>query len=406
MPGGGRAAGPDRPGLSAGRRARRRPGHRAICRLRGDRARRARAARRGGADPTRSWRRSPERPSADRAERRARRPRHRPIRRQPVLHRGAASATSPAAQHRPGRCRALRDARAAGEPAQPRPVADRRDGRGAPPDAQGRERRRARVRGARPARRVSGARRRSTTCIDQLDTLRAADLVSLDREAEQAYLFKHVATQEVAYESLPFALRTMLHGRVGGDIEAADPDAIDQRLDLLAHHFWRSDDEGGSGRTCRGRPTPPGRRTPTRRRSGTWSASLPLLEGAERVTQTIVLAQVLHVTGDIPRAEAVVAEARRAGGRARRPSTWWRAATTPWPSRRAGWGGSTTRGRLLERAHEGFVAAGDRAGEADVLQVTGTVAAQRGDAGAGARALPREPGGSARSWATTRASRR
>ena len=41
--------------------------------------------------------------------------------------------------------------------------------------------------------------------IVHLDTLRAADLVHLDRVAEQAYLFKHVATQEVAYESLPFA---------------------------------------------------------------------------------------------------------------------------------------------------------------------------------------------------------
>ena len=34
---------------------------------------------------------------------------------------------------------------------------------------------------------------------------------------------------------------------------------------------------------------------------------------------------------------------------------------------------------LLERARAGFVDVGDRAGEADVLQVTGTVAAQRGD---------------------------
>ena len=42
------------------------------------------------------------------------------------------------------------------------------------------------------------------TVIEQLDTLRAADLVNLDREADQAYLFKHVVTQEVAYESLPF----------------------------------------------------------------------------------------------------------------------------------------------------------------------------------------------------------
>ena len=79
--------------------------------------------------------------------------------------------------------------------------------------------------------------------LDQLDELRAADLVSLDRDLEHAYLFKHVATQEVAYESLPFALRARLHGRVGDWIERSDPDGVDRRLDLLAHHFWLSDDD-------------------------------------------------------------------------------------------------------------------------------------------------------------------
>ena len=50
-----------------------------------------------------------------------------------------------------------------------------------------------------------------------------------------------------------------------------------------------------------------------------------------------------------------------------------------------------TREALLERARAGFVDVGDRAGEADVLQVTGTVAAQRGDTTLGARTLSREP---------------
>ena len=66
-----------------------------------------------------------------------------------------------------------------------------------------------------------------------LDQLRAADLVLLDRAADLAYLFKHVATQEVAYESLPYATRSMLHGRVGSYLEASDPAGVEHRLDLL-----------------------------------------------------------------------------------------------------------------------------------------------------------------------------
>ena len=171
------------------------------------------------------------------------------------------------------------DARAPGEPAQPRPVADRRDGRSAPPDAQGRERRRA---GVFEAPVLPGAYPELgplDEVIGHLDTLRAADLVTLDRDAEQAYLFKHMVTQEVAYESLPFALRAMLHGRVGGWLEAAEPEAIEQRLDLLAHHFWLSDDDAASARTWRAPPMRHGAPTRTTRRSGTCERLIPLLEG-------------------------------------------------------------------------------------------------------------------------------
>ena len=59
-------------------------------------------------------------------------------------------------------------------------------------------------------------------------------------EAEEAYIFKHVVTEEVTYESLPFATRAMLHDRTGAYIEATEADTIDQQLDLLAHHYWRS----------------------------------------------------------------------------------------------------------------------------------------------------------------------
>ena len=74
-----------------------------------------------------------------------------------------------------------------------------------------------------------------------LATLRALDLVALDRDDEQSYIFKHVVTQEVAYESMPFSIRAMLHERVGGYIEETEADTIGLQLDLLAHHYWHSE---------------------------------------------------------------------------------------------------------------------------------------------------------------------
>ena len=76
-----------------------------------------------------------------------------------------------------------------------------------------------------------------------LRTLGEHDLVQLDRAEDEAYAFKHVVTQEAAYESMPFALRARLHVRVGTFLEETQPDAIDRNLDLLAHHFWHGDDE-------------------------------------------------------------------------------------------------------------------------------------------------------------------
>ena len=218
---------PHRPRLSAGARDRRRPGiertpgfteivpRRAVERRRGRRSSDSKLEQVARATPARHRGRQ-------RLVRRARPPRT-ASGRQPVLHRGADQL------HRehgvdPADAEVAPYARAAGEPPQPRPVADRRDGRSAPPDAQGRERRRPACSRRRSCRARTRSSAPSTRSSSTWTTLRAADLVNLDRDAEQAYLFKHVATQEVAYESLPFALRTMLHGRVGRWLESADPD--------------------------------------------------------------------------------------------------------------------------------------------------------------------------------------
>jgi len=71
-----------------------------------------------------------------------------------------------------------------------------------------------------------------------LDTLSALDLTPMDTpEPHLAYLFKHILTQEVAYETLSFATRAMLHDQIGQYIENTYREVLDQYVDLLAYHF-------------------------------------------------------------------------------------------------------------------------------------------------------------------------
>jgi tetratricopeptide (TPR) repeat protein len=77
---------------------------------------------------------------------------------------------------------------------------------------------------------------------DRLEFARRADLVTADRVEDRSWIFRHVVTREVAYDSLPFGMRTLLHHRVGSHLESQGPDAIERQLDLLAFHYLRSDD--------------------------------------------------------------------------------------------------------------------------------------------------------------------
>ncbi|MGC1376486.1 MAG: tetratricopeptide repeat protein [Anaerolineales bacterium] len=60
-------------------------------------------------------------------------------------------------------------------------------------------------------------------------------------EPELAYLFKHVITQEVAYESLAYATRATLHEQFACYLDQAAGEDAQLYLDLLAYHYERSD---------------------------------------------------------------------------------------------------------------------------------------------------------------------
>jgi tetratricopeptide (TPR) repeat protein len=59
---------------------------------------------------------------------------------------------------------------------------------------------------------------------------------------ELEYIFKHVLTQEVAYQSLLLKKRKKLHKKIGQAIEQIYAERLEEFFEILAHHYARSDD--------------------------------------------------------------------------------------------------------------------------------------------------------------------
>ncbi|NTW97610.1 MAG: AAA family ATPase, partial [Oscillochloris sp.] len=77
-----------------------------------------------------------------------------------------------------------------------------------------------------------------------LDTMSRMELTLIDQpDPESTYLFKHILTHGVAYESLPFETRAWLHGQVGAFIEQTYASTLGPFLDLLAFHYDHSTDD-------------------------------------------------------------------------------------------------------------------------------------------------------------------
>ncbi len=213
---------------------------------------------------------------------------------------------------------------------------------------------------------------------EHLGAMSGLDLVGPDREADQSYLFKHVVTQEVAYESLPFAIRSMLHERVGHYVEETEADAIERNLDLLAHHYWHSENLAKKREYLVRAGEAAQANYANVAAIDYFERAAPLLEGTDRWRVTRSLGEVLEVAGDWPRAEAVYRETLSVAGELRDDAAagWTETSLADLARKRgefdeaSGW---------LDAAHARFEALGDRAGLGRVLQIQGTVAATRGD---------------------------
>jgi predicted ATPase/class 3 adenylate cyclase len=84
--------------------------------------------------------------------------------------------------------------------------------------------------------------RQADSLKDDLSELARLELTPLDTpEPELAYLFKHIVTREVAYESVSADTRAILHEQLAAFLEHAAGGDETRYVDLLAYHYELSD---------------------------------------------------------------------------------------------------------------------------------------------------------------------
>ena len=209
-----------------------------------------------------------------------------------------------------------------------------------------------------------------------LVTLAATRLIDLEDPADKAFAFGHAVTRDVAYDSLPFSVRSLLHGRVG-DVLESEPDGPRRHLDLLAYHYSRSDDLPKKRRYL-DLAAAAARAAYANEAAITYLEELlPLVGDAERNGVLLQLAESLEVRGDWAAAEDAVSRAREAAEGVADAAGVARARTATAELARK-------QGRFVEAESEltaaeaAFVEIGEETGQARVLHLRGTLASQQG----------------------------
>jgi len=143
-----------------------------------------------------------------------------------------------------------------------------------------------------------------------LEVLRQQELMVLDPlEPELIYLFRQVITQGVTYESLPYAMKSVLHEQIGQFIEQQYPDSLDQYLDLLAYHYDHSTNQNKQGEYLLKAGEAAQAAYANAAAIDYYQRVLPLLPEAEQTPVMLKLGQVLELVGQWQAADTMYRQA-------------------------------------------------------------------------------------------------
>jgi adenylate cyclase len=144
----------------------------------------------------------------------------------------------------------------------------------------------------------------------QLEELSRLDITPLDKpEPELEYLFKHIITREVAYDSLADSTRTMLHEATGQFIERQYPKGIEHFLDLLAYHYGLSQNQTKQKEYFRRAGEASQAAYANDTAIDYYQCLLPLLEQNEKPEFMLQMGNIWSLTGNWDQAEAIYQEA-------------------------------------------------------------------------------------------------
>ncbi len=211
-----------------------------------------------------------------------------------------------------------------------------------------------------------------------LEALAHFELTIQDNEPELTYFFKHIVTQEVAYESLPFAMRAILHNQIGEHLEQINSDSLGQFYDLLAFHFSHSDNLPKKREYLHKAGQSAQSRYNNEAAVDYYRRLLPLLEQDEKGPVLLRLGDVLVVLGRWDEAreqfQQALSLAEERGDR--RAEAQAQAVTGEFYRKQGRYQEALA---FLEQARAGFELMNDETGLGQVLHSAGTLSAQQGN---------------------------
>lgn len=213
---------------------------------------------------------------------------------------------------------------------------------------------------------------------NDLRILNEVELTILDNEPELSYFFKHIVTQEVAYESLPFATRASLHEQIARYLEQHIQETGSQSLDLLAFHYGRSENLAKKREYLMKAGEAAQSTYANDAAVEYYQRALPLLSELEQTRVRFKLGQVMETTGQWKQAIKLYRESMQEAA-ARDDCRMAGRCQTAMGELFRKRGLYTNAARWLRFARHSFEKVTDEAGVAQVLNHSGSLQAQQGN---------------------------
>lgn len=209
-----------------------------------------------------------------------------------------------------------------------------------------------------------------------LQHLSRRDIATPEDLTDDSWQFTHAVLRDVAYESVPVAVRARVHDAVVGVLEAGDPHDVRRHVAELAHHSWHGTDTTRKKRWLLAAGEAAQEVYAHDSALLSFRRLLSVLPSAERGPVHVRVGRILELRGEWAEAAAAYDAAAHEAGHDDPGTAAW---ATTWAADVARKRGHYDRAQaLLDQAQAGFAGLGDEAGAAQVWHFAGTLAAQQG----------------------------